>query len=150
MISFEHSATGQTVCLPCAIIEQWDFHGQTFATTLCAQPNVLPQTVFSVTHLGTGLAAVKQLHQWNKGPEEFAKIVAKYGVQGVLAAVRRGYMRQAPKWLVHIAPGLWIYDSRPHRAVIEVWANGKVAGTFRDMESATKLANVIKSLRPSA
>lgn len=150
MITFVHEISGQNVCVPCAIIEQWDFHGQTFATTLCAQPHLLPGTVFSVTHLGTGLHAVKHLEQWNKGPEEFAKVVAKHGAQGVLNAVHKGYMRQAPKWLTLVAPNLWIYDARPHRACMEVWANGKVIGTFRDMESATQLANVVKSLRPPA
>lgn len=142
-----------------AVLDEWEYEGELFGTTLCAVPGVA--TVFSVTHLATGLAACKSLTTATGGREAFNKLVAYRGRSAMLVAIERGYRQmqiEQPGWFHYIGPGVHVYDARPFRPVVEVWvggatlgaqqlACGTVAGRFADLSTATKLANVLNSLR---
>ena len=135
-----------------AVLDEWEYEGELFGTTLCAVPGVA--TVFSVTHLATGLAACKSLATATGGREAFDKLVAYRGRSAMLVAIERGYRQmqiEHPGWFHYIGPGVHVYDARPFRPVVEVWVGGAtmgtVAGRFADLSTATKLANVLNSLR---
>lgn len=137
---------------PAAVLDEWEYEGELFGTTLCAVPGVA--TVFSVTHLATGLAACKSLATATGGREAFDKLVAYRGRSAMLVAIERGYRQMAieqPGWFHYIGPGVHVYDARPFRPVVEVWVGGAtmgtVAGRFADLAAATQLANVLNSLR---
>ena len=153
-VSISDMASGKRRLVHAAIIEQWDFFGETFATTLTAMPHYA-DAVFSVTHLGTGLYAVRSLNDWRNGQLEFNKIVSKYGKGAVLASIARGYKATANQPRLHfIGPNVWIYDAHPYRNVFEVWARADgdkstaaPIKAFDNLAAATQLANVINSLR---
>ena len=135
-----------------AVLDEWEYEGELFGTTLCAVPGVA--TVFSVTHLATGLAACKSLTTATGGREAFNKLVAYRGRSAMLVAIERGYRQmqiEQPGWFHYIGPGVHVYDARPFRPVVEVWVGGAtmgtVAGRFADLAAATQLANVLNSLR---
>ena len=135
-----------------AVVDEWEYEGELFGTTLCAVPGVA--TVFSVTHLATGLAACKSLTTATGGREAFNKLVAYRGRSAMLVAIERGYRQmqiEQPGWFHYIGPGVHVYDARPFRPVVEVWVGGAtmgtVAGRFADLAAATQLANVLNSLR---
>ena len=135
-----------------AVLDEWEYEGELFGTTLCAVPGVA--TVFSVTHLATGLAACTSLTTATGGREAFNKLVAYRGRSAMLVAIERGYRQmqiEQPGWFHYIGPGVHVYDARPFRPVVEVWVTGAtmgtVAGRFADLSTATKLANVLNSLR---
>ena len=135
-----------------AELDEWEYEGELFGTTLCAVPGVA--TVFSVTHLATGLAACKSLTTATGGREAFNKLVAYRGRSAMLVAIERGYRQmqiEQPGWFHYIGPGVHVYDARPFRPVVEVWVGGAtmgtVAGRFADLAAATQLANVLNSLR---
>lgn len=149
MISINDVNKGRACMLHAAIIEQWDFYGEPFATTLCAAPHHT-SAVFSVTHLPTGLHAVGQLQEWDAGPREFDKVVLKHGKGGVLDAVGRAYVkvRTNPPPIVHpINCRAWVYQTG---SIFELWFDYVAAGTFLDFASATQRAHVLNSGRHTA
>ncbi len=150
MISVNDKNTGFAYRMHGAVIEEWDYYGERFATTLAALP-IKCNIVFSVTHVPTGLAAVKDLQDWRGGQREFYKVVAKYGMDGVLQACARAYKTVSTQpWLEMIGPHTWLYIY-PGR--VEVWQrkdsqdSGVRIGSAADRVSATKLAHILNSLR---
>lgn len=150
MINYTCDFTERNCLVHCAVLDTWEFEGETFGVTLCARPVDLPKCIFSVVHLATGLAAVKGLAAWDKGRQEFDRIVAKHGSYRIHQAIAQGRLKhelRAP-WIVHrISPDICIFE---RDQVHEVWSRDKCVGTFPNMGSAAQLANIIKSLGPAA